>query len=407
MKASILAVTRETEPFEYNKLSEDILKSLEVYSGKCAGICYMKDEYFNTNVSDPDKAETRFNKVAPTGHHSIAEHCFITILFENIPKMTAIILNSLGFYNTSEKSGRYTEMISKDSVKHLENYKLYYKWKDIFETLIKEYDETIDDKLREKLAMENARYMLSVFAPSTTMAYTTSLRMWSYIRDMCDRYLESQKNKKLTGFDIEVLSCIEELCDCIASSNVQSQSIEDNKNRELNFLAKQVGYNIDEANVSYSDSYLIKYKVSFADIAQEERHRTIDYFMCFDGSKSLNFYVPKILRDTIYEKEWISDLNSVNDTFPIATQVDIVETGTITNFLYKCDERLCGRVQLETMENVMINLLKFGRDWNKSPFMIKQLEKHLRNGKVIMKCGNIKCKEPCHWGALRAKDRLI
>jgi hypothetical protein len=39
--------------------------------------------------------------------------------------------------------------------------------------------------------------------------------------------------------------------------------------------------------------------------------------------------------------------------------------------------------------------------------MIKQLEKHLRDGKVIMKCGNIKCKEPCHWGALRAKDRLI
>lgn len=402
MKGTIISISNETK---LENLNETVLKAVETYSGKCAGICYMKDKYFGTNVSDDEKAYNRFVKVSPTGHHSIADHSFVTILLEGIPKITAMILNSLGFYNTSEKSGRYTVMKSEG---YERNYILYGRWRGIFSNLIKENYPELDDKLVEKLSLENARYMLSVFAPSTTMAYTTSIRMWSYIRTECERYIELFNNTVSdTPFNEQLLKCVKELHAILDDMHLYSDAIVENKGREFNFLAKQTSFNIWESDESFSDAYLIRYKESLGALAQEQRHRTIQYFMCFDGSGSIKYYVPKILRDTTYEKEWISDLQSVGESFPIATLVDVVETGLITDFLYKCDERLCGRVQLETMDNVRINLMKFARSWHKSPFFTQQIQKHFRDGKVIMKCGNIKCQEPCYWGPIKAQERLV
>ncbi len=402
MKGTIISISNETK---LENLNETVLKAVETYSGKCAGICYMKDKYFGTNVSDDEKAYNRFGKVSPTGHHSIADHSFVTILLEGIPKITAMILNSLGFYNTSEKSGRYTVM---ESQGYERNNILYGSWRGIFSNLIKENYPDLDDKLVEKLSLENARYMLSVFAPSTTMAYTTSIRMWSYIRTECERYIELFNNAVLdTPFNEQLLKCVKDLHELLCDMHLYSDAIVENKGREFNFLAKQTSFNIWEADESFSDAYLIRYKESLGALAQEQRHRTIQYFMCFDGSGTIKYYVPKILRDTTYEKEWISDLQSVGESFPIATLVDVVETGLITDFLYKCDERLCGRVQLETMDNVRINLMKFARSWHKSPFFTQQIQKHFRDGKVIMKCGNIKCQEACHWGPIKAQERLI
>ena len=415
MKMTILAGTQELKEFnpEYAGMYSDehrisalkrLISGMEIFSGKAAGICYMKDEYFGTNVSNDEKAETRFEKVAPTGHHSIADHTFITVLFEGIPKMTAMILNALGFYDASEKSGRYTVMKSDG---YDMNYILYDKWVGIFVKLIKERYPDLDDKLVEKLSLENARYMLSVFASSTVMAYTTSLRMWSYIRDMLNRYIDRNSNFiGDTDFNKKLLDCIVELRDKINEIGITSDKIVENKGRELNFLAKQTGYNIWDEEECFGASYLIKYKSTLVGLAQEQRHRTLDYFMCFDGS-FLNFYVPEILRGTEYEEKWLEDIVTVSESYPNGTLVDVVETGLITNFLYKCDERLCGRVQLETMRNCMFNLCRFTRSWHKSPFMMNQLSKHFRDGKIIMKCGNIKCMEPCVWGPVEAQKRMI
>jgi hypothetical protein len=38
---------------------------------------------------------------------------------------------------------------------------------------------------------------------------------------------------------------------------------------------------------------------------------------------------------------------------------------------------------------------------------MSELERHIKDGKIIMKCGNIQCKEPCYWGAMKAQSRLI
>lgn len=409
MKLTVLAVTKEDSNIltTGGNFNTKIIGDLETYSGKAAGVCYMKDKYFGTNVSDDIKAKTRFEKVAPTGHHSIADHSFISVLFEGIPKITAMILNSVGFYNTSEKSGRYTVMKS-ESQHGTENELLYYKWLDIFKQLIPEYDSGLskDTKLVEKLAMENARYMLSVFAPNTTMMYTTSLRMWSYLVDWCKRYIDTADES--TDFNVKVKNCIRDLYNELGAVGCYSEHIVDNKERNFNFLAKQVGYSIYYEEPCYNSSYLIKYNTSFVDLAQQQRHRTLDYFMCFDGS-FLKYYVPLLLRTTEYEEKWLADLATVSDSYPLATMVEVVETGNISNFMLKCDERLCGRVQLETMETIKENLKEFYYHNINYPslFMTEQLKRHIRGDKIIMKCGNIKCKETCYWGAKNALTRLI
>ena len=412
MRLTVLAASNEEVPI-------NAVRSMEIFSGKMAGICYMKGEYFGTAVSDIDKAANRFDKIIGTGHHSISDHCFITVLFEDIPKMTAMILNSIGFYNTSEKSGRYTIMYSEG-----ENKILYDKWFKKFYDLILEYDPNIDntksgkqsDLLRTKLAQENARYMLSIFEKSTTMGYTTSLRMWSYLVCWLKEYLDSVDEKKLYDkmslFNQQVYKCINDLYLHLIHTDCFSRNIVDTKGRKLDFLAKQVENGMEDVIEIFSDAYTMKYRTSFANLAQEQRHRTIDYYMLFDGyttdDKHGMFYVPMLIRDNPdLTEEWLTDLYSVKDTFPNATLVDVVEMGTIQNFMLKCDERLCGRTMLETMMNVKTNLMRLERSFNKSPHMMKCIERHMRDGEIIMKCGNIRCNEPCYWGPSKSKTKLI
>lgn len=410
MKLTVTAVSDENYIKDYHIAQDDYIKELEIFSGKAAAVCYLKDSYFGSNADDVSKARNRFDRVIKTGHHSISDHSFISVLFENLPKMTAMILNSLGFYNTSEKSGRYTIMSSGEQA-GTDNEKLYYKWLNKFKELIAKNDPNLaerEPKLLEKLSMENARYMLSMFAPNTTMMFTTSLRMWSYLVCWCRYYIETADES--TEFNKKLKKCVNDLYLLILTNKCFSEKIEDIKHRKFYFLANQVGYPIESAQEIYTDSYLIKYKASFADLAQEQRHRTLKYFMCFDGSEKLDFYVPEVIKAAGTEEdilEWIDDLNSISDTFPTATLVDVVETGFISDFILKCDERLCGRVMLETFNTIKTNLLRFAKSLDKSPFMLSELERHIKDGKIIMKCGNQKCKEPCYWGAAKALSRNV
>ena len=411
MRATIISESTEDQKFSFLPN----LTKAKTFSGKMAAICYLKDKYFNTNASDNAKAYDRFMRVAETGHHSIADHYFVTVLFENIPKMTAMILNSLGFYNTSEKSGRYTVMNAdeEDMIKYHKNYELYNKWIPMITELIKKEYPTMDDKLVEKLSLENARYMLSVFSHSTTMSYTTSFRMWSYIKCYCDRHIMTHESNydNMTQFEKDLFDCIKELRDCIEEMYLFSNDLIENKGRGFYFLAKQTFFNTDNMKECIADAYLIKYGSSFADLAQQQRHRNIKYCMNYDG-KYHQFYVPKIIKDTEYEAMWVTDLMSVAETTPIATKVPVVETGFISEFLMKCDERLCGRVQLETMNTITQNLIRFARNYGNSPFMKDMLSKYIdldnyNEQTVKTKCCRVNCKEPCFFGAKNGITRKV
>ena len=82
--------------------------------------------------------------------------------------------------------------------------------------------------------------------------------------------------------------------------------------------------------------------------------------MFFNPScKIFDWFVPPIIKGTEYESQWIEDLESVKDIIPQATQVMIVETGHLSKFLLKCEERLCSKAQWEIMNQTKLTAERF------------------------------------------------
>lgn len=338
MKGTITGYTTEG--------NELVKEGVETFSGKNAGVCYMEQSYFNSNVTDKEKAIKRFRSTIANGHHSIADHYKVTMVLEGIPKIVAMILNSLGDYCTSEKSGRYTIMSGCSD----EEVKLYNKWILKLEAVVEKEYPFIDEKQRLKLAQENARYMLSVFTP-TTMSYTTSIRQWNYIRQWCLKF------ECKTKFDKLLKEKLLELANTIETTGLVIEGLEDFKNRDFEFMSIQSNnLYAEEPLEQFGSSYTLNYKASFVHLAQAQRHRTLDYFMRFNG-EATEFFVPYVLDGQLAE-EWLDDIKSVAHLYPNGTLVNVTETGNIMNFILKCKERLCGRAQIEIMKQTDENLKK-------------------------------------------------
>ena len=161
-------------------------------SGKIAGVCYDK-EGFNHLVNEPEKnTNRRIDKTLNNGHHSVYDHINISFNLQSVPKMLAMVLNNEHQYTTSEKSARYTPVVvGKDSIITDKEVELYNKWMAIFRKKIKEeYGNVFDDVKIEKLAQENARYLVTVFMP-TQMIYTTTIRQINYIASWMIDYIEN------------------------------------------------------------------------------------------------------------------------------------------------------------------------------------------------------------------------
>lgn len=508
MNFTVTGLTVET-----NGMTEEQLEAAKIFSGKNAGICYMGDSYFDSSVTDPDKALKRFVGTANNGHHSIADHVRIEVLFECASKMLAIVLNSLQDYATSEKSGRYTIMTG-NSERECE---LYNKWKDIFEKRIlelypsfndamlnKKFDKkypdsgkkVIDGRLLEfepkldvvkdresfryfhevllndetlpskKTAQENARYVLSVFTYSTTFGYSTSIRQWNYIYDWCMKYcnqyytnpdkeyikvmsggngdvtlMRKKDNSEVSFFESRLYYDLLTLANYIRDT-MYIPELRDNKNRCFEFLTSYSGvdnhpmtkydlscfesngytgeYDYSESTHSKDDkldiTYNVSYTASFVHIAQAERHRTLKYFIrCnFSNTDNLDFFIPPMLIGTPYADEWIKDLESVSDIIPQATKVGVIETGHISDFILKCEERLCGRAQWEIMNQTKLTAKRFidavvnGDIQNEACIDYVKKFSDIKVGYLKTKCEMLgKCSEGCFFGANQALHRLV
>ena len=176
----------------FDMVDVDDKKDIEIISGKLGSICYLEKDYDAIAEEDDEKSLKRFNRITSNGHHSIADHCYITIVFENMSKMQAMVLNSTQCYNTSEKSARYTVFKNNTPQEDL----LYNKWKNFIIDNNEKLGLNIEDKTKlEKIANENARYFLSIFNKSTTMAYTASVRQWNYLIDWLYQFEENRDMK--------------------------------------------------------------------------------------------------------------------------------------------------------------------------------------------------------------------
>jgi len=370
MKIEVIATTNNgilKDKDSFNKLS-----------GLLAGICYMPANFETLKAQSEEKILKRSQMTKEGGHHSVFEHEYVTFVLTDIPKLFAMILNNQKTFVTSEKSARYTVMQTEN-----EENTLYNKWNDIFKKLIKEKYSTIPyftEKRMEKLAMENARYMTSIYT-NTTMAYTISYRQLNYL------YSWLQKAKDDTNEYIALLKpFIEEFCETIKNLNyIDLDLANDGKNRELAFFEKT------PKQEYFGSVYSTNYKGSWASFAQAQRHRTINYEISIPETKE--FYIPKLIKnDETLKQMWIDDLLSISHLHPQAELININERSLPEYFILKTKERLCTSAQLEVMEQTKNTLEKYIAECDDENIKA-QLSALNKGARCVDK--NFICKTPC------------
>lgn len=463
-----------------NDVQEEMNNELTLLAGKAAGVCYMPDDYMENGIQNKDRALARAEQTSESGHHSVYDHGHITFVIKT-NKMMAMILNSLGVYATSEKSARYTKMQPETELE----LKLYEKWKvKIKELILTKYPDMDDDTLNKawlkqykdgagykvvngklteikpvlpatedkeannwfrekkesmnstlpssKLAQENARYMISVFTP-TTMMYTISFRQafltMDYLYDLAVNldYAEDNFSKKLKSYTVELWREFEK-----ALGEIR---LHDNKNQNIRFLEAQHVGELDKTRKTFivyedlaeriepkkeviGDSYTLVYHGSLAMLAQAQRHRTLRYSMLLQDAGKLGWYVPDIIKEFKLENEWLDDISSVAYCIPQGTVVRITEQGLFEDFALKCKERMCGRAQLEIMKSTTESVKKFIGNMKNLSYSNKTLLNSMTlledtdTTKVLTPCArckftDFKCTEGCQWGPKGALTRLV
>ena len=392
MKISVIASTHEN--YEASKNEFDSL------SGHSAGVCYMP-ENFNKLFNEPvEKTIKRCESTKKNQHHSVFGHPYITLSLEDIPKGLAMILNNEGTYNTSEKSARYTKMVLSNNEQ-----KLYDKWLDTYKHLIRDtyqekYPQIFTPQKIEKLAQENARYLISVFTP-TSMIYTVSYQQLNYLYQM---FINEILNDNSNSFMEALKPAMTDFCYAIKNS---TQYIDkdiavgvNNKNRKLSLISSMI-----KPEQYFGDVYSVSYEGTFAQLAQAQRHRTIDYTMTLlDEPK---FYVPPIIRSSDeLTHQWINDCEKQASVFPQGMLININEFGRLDWFIQKMKERKCTFAQLEIAQQTDLLLKKYVEELRaKNHPRAEELAQYTKGSRCTFP--DYKCPSPCGFKEGINETRLI
>lgn len=322
--------------------------------GKIAGVCYDKEGFNHIANESEEKTMKRVDMTLNNGHHSVYDHITLNLNLQNVPKILAMILNNEHQYTTSEKSARYTPVVRKEgSIITLEEERLYNKWIDIFKVKIKDqYGNVYNDSKIQKLAQENARYLVTVFMP-TTLIYSTSLRQINYIASWMEDYIMNHNANDV--FEAKLAHTMNEFINQLSDRNVLVEGLMKNeKERRLSLFGKD----LDKKEEYFGNVYSTNYMGSFAQLAQAQRHRTLDYQMEMLSEKE--YFVPPIIADDqMLVDEWLGDMQIVRGVNPQGELIKINEIGKYEDFILKCKERLCSAAQLEIMQQTRETLLKY------------------------------------------------
>lgn len=381
MKIKIIASTK----IGYEMPKEEAVN----FSGKSAGICYLPDELSKLMKEDTVKTQKRAKQTLDSGHHSVFGHPTYNLSLEQIPKILAMILNNEKIYNTSEKSARYT--IMEPSPKEKE---LYEKWIVLYKEKILEEYPNFDEKRVQKLAQENARYLISIFTPATVMEYTVNFGQLNYIIHWFKEYIETEEEN---DFSKNIKAVMKEFLEQMPDLEIPELNSK-LKNRKISLFSTR-----NSREEEFGENYCTTYLASFAQLAQAQRHRTLVYEMrLLEKSK---YYIPKIIRGTKLEQEWIEDISSLKEYYPQGMLIEVNERGTLENFILKCTERICGAAQLEIMDQTILNLEKYVENTKNKPEIQKQLLPYIKGARCTYP--NWKCNSPCIFGPKGAIDRKI
>ena len=388
MKVRVTGLTSPSSGF-YPEDKEFLVKSCGTY----AGVCYMPDD-FDTLSGKEEAAEKRFWNTLKTNHHSISDHYYVNLVIEDAPKILAMALNNEGVYATSEKSGRYTIMKNCSEREQA----LYDKWLNKLPDIIQKEYPDMDSKMVHKLAMENARYFISVFAPCTTMVYSTNIRQLNYMYDWCHRY-ESDE----TYFTQKVKEVLMQFAEMIEPYVIEG--LRSNKRETFSLFDRQNGNKFENVKEHFDYTYITTYYGSFTQLAQAHRHRTLKYTMRFNGT-SEGFFTPDILRTSEDVYEWNKDMVSVADLIPQGTLVGIVEMGNYDDFLLKCTERLCGRAMYEIAKQTYETYRKYSHTLmlNYGAGSTLDIVEKFRAPRLTKGMLVGECKEQCYFGCKNGVD---
>ena len=364
---------------------DDVLK----LSGLYAGMCYDKEGLSHLMEEPEEKTVRRANMTKDNAHHSVFDHVWVNLNIEGIPKILAMVLNNEHQYNTSEKSARYTPVIVEDdSIITGEEERLYNKWMEIFKIRIKEqYGDVYNDSKIVKLAQENARYLVTVFMP-TKMVHTVPVAQINRLAAWMQKYIKAANMDDY--FERTLAVSMQELVDEFERLNLLEPGLMNNeKDRSISLF----GTDLSEVEEHFGDVYATTYKASFAELAQAQRHRTLDYQMEVLEDKEY-FIPPIILDDPMLVEEWLNDMHIVRDVYPQGELILISEMGTYDNFILKCQERLCAAAQLEIMRQTRETLLKYQEALEaKNHRYAKDIKKYTRGARCTFP--NFRCPSKC------------
>lgn len=428
-------VTLVARTFEDRTSSgETIRKDLCLIAGKAAGICYMPDDYLSEGIQNEEKSLKRSQNNAKSGHYSVYEHGSVSFIIET-NKMMAMILNSTGLYSTSEKSARYTLMNPETELEK----ELYHKWTDIFKSILsdKYKDSDMTDKEIEKLSIENARYMISVFTPTVlqySLPYNRAILLCGWLDVLADNMVKysimyDQMNAVETSYYRRLATDCKDLAEkirVVIGITKEDHILDDHKtlgielfsylsmmykigaDRYFSLAGPDRSIKFTEKQSFYADSYTSIYNASFAELAQAQRHRTLRYSI---DKILFKPYVPNALYEydktanESYVEQWYSDYNSLIEAgvVPQATLLLITEQGRFEDFIAKCKERCCFRAQ-EEIRNITMYQIKSGFDSDRyvrlseaNSILLKDMVDRQKFESCICRCmfNGYTCKEPC------------
>ncbi|MGE5455554.1 MAG: FAD-dependent thymidylate synthase [Ignavibacteriales bacterium] len=362
MKVELLPNTPFLKRNEAGEIIGFDLKEAISFSAKIAGECYEPDGWSKLKNEPIEQTNKREKITIENEHHSVYDHVNITFEIVNIPKILVMILNNEKQYNTSEKSGRYTIVVGTDhTVISEKEEQLYMKWMEILKPLIKEkYGNVLKDFKIQKLAQENCRYLVTIFMP-TRLIHTIPLAQLNRVVAFMRRII----NNPVSELEEKLIPYLKEFIDIFTKLNVLDDRLQTNrKDRSFSLLSKR-----DKVE-EFGESYCVKYKATFAHLADAQRHRTLSYEFKF--SKTKEYFIPPILLDNKeLTEEWLNDIKSIENVIPQGTLVDVTERGTYDNFILKCKERLCSAVQVEVCNQTRANLLKYQEALKKNNHPLK------------------------------------
>ncbi len=372
-----------------------------IFSGQVAGVCYDKEGFNHIKDESLEKTERRVNLTLNNGHHSVYDHNNISLNLQNVPKILAMIINNEKQYTTSEKSARYTPVIVEDDSKLTKaEEELYNKWLEILKIKIKDsYGNVFNDTKITKLAQENARYFVTVFMP-TQMVYTTSFRQINYIASWMMKYIEETPSKD--EFTRKLKEAMKEFVSELNRLNIlEDRLLQNEKERGLSLFNE----NAHNRETHFGDVYSTLYKGSFAEYAQAQRHRTISYEL--EMLEDKEYFVPPIIEDDEkLVKEWLKDMQSVQNINPQGEKVLISERGNYEDFILKCKERLCSAAQLEIMRQTRDTLMEYKEALEeKNHYLKDDIKKYTKGARCTFP--DFKCPSDCNFKEGKTLTRKI